>query len=653
MDTATKALYVSVALPARSLAEVARYLYGSPEAAAQLQEANGPLPEKLPPGKPLRLTGGRLTEAAFRDSQQALASGTILRTAGLPSEGEGPVRVYYFTEAGQLFELTEGQFRGMLQGLSVFLIRKATYQRDLAQGGTVGLRRHVESTNLLIRGISNLFKRQSVPDETIWTVPETKAQQIITTLAGADFSTDLTRGALVIADNARQLQETERLVGDAFRTWHQYITGTIAGAEVAKDVTIGIAAGLAGALAASLVVAAAPALLAGAGGAGSAGAITGTTATILTGTAAVSEAALVGGYVRGTLEQATGGEFWPGFQRGLGEGALGGAGVLAAPGVAAGVSEKLFGKAPTALASFAERATVNVLTGGAIGVGAGTIGAASANLPVLVRGEITAGEYLSRIGWNAVLGGLLGGALGFVETALTRPPPTALAWPTPQPGGRAGVGEAVWEPAPPQVDTATGEITQLARHAPTGEIFQLRFNPTTGNGSLTRLATGETLPIVGGRLQPPPAGLLPPGPEGTPTAPESVATAEAEVGPQRIPGASDAEHRIDQLLRSEGHRVKPNPLEGLEGVGRQGDRLIDGVLTELKSLDPGATSNTIRNVVNNSVRRGGQARSIIIDARGSGLSQEEAARGIARAMGISRGRIDRIRVIGDGFNITN
>ena len=135
---------------------------------------------------------------------------------------------------------------------------------------------------------------------------------------------------------------------------------------------------------------------------------------------------------------------------------------------------------------------------------------------------------------------------------------------------------------------------------------------------------------------------------------EEVAQFAQGSAPQsRIPGASDAEHRMDQYLRSQGRRVEGNPLEGAAGAGRQGDRIIDGVKAELKSLDPGATSNTIRNVVNNSIRRGGQARTIIIDARGSGLTQEEAARGIGRAMGISRGKVDQIRVIGDGFDITN
>ena len=43
---------------------------------------------------------------------------------------------------------------------------------------------------------------------------------------------------------------------------------------------------------------------------------------------------------------------------------------------------------------------------------------------------------------------------------------------------------------------------------------------------------------------------------------------------------------------------------------------------------------------------------MIIDARSTGLTEEEARRGLARASGITRGRIDSVRVIGDGYDVT-
>ncbi|MCP4696289.1 MAG: hypothetical protein GY862_05515 [Gammaproteobacteria bacterium] len=113
------------------------------------------------------------------------------------------------------------------------------------------------------------------------------------------------------------------------------------------------------------------------------------------------------------------------------------------------------------------------------------------------------------------------------------------------------------------------------------------------------------------------------------------------------------EAKIDEYLLNEGRNIRKNPLEGIEGAGRQGDRIIDGIKTEYKTLESGATSTTVKNVINNSIRKGGQARQVIFDARGSGLTKEQALEGIKRAMGISRGRIDEIRVIGNGFDVSN
>lgn len=68
--------------------------------------------------------------------------------------------------------------------------------------------------------------------------------------------------------------------------------------------------------------------------------------------------------------------------------------------------------------------------------------------------------------------------------------------------------------------------------------------------------------------------------------------------------------------------------------------------------DPDCPLETIRNNVNNSIRGGGQARDIIFDVRVSGMNSAEARAGIARSWGITRGKIDSIRVIGNGFFFT-
>lgn len=66
-------------------------------------------------------------------------------------------------------------------------------------------------------------------------------------------------------------------------------------------------------------------------------------------------------------------------------------------------------------------------------------------------------------------------------------------------------------------------------------------------------------------------------------------------------------------------------------------------------MEPGATDGTIKNTVAKSIAGEGQARQIIIDARGSGLSKETAIKGTYRALGASNGKLDFIEVIGDGF----
>ncbi|CAD5931129.1 hypothetical protein NO108_01676 [Planktothrix rubescens] len=110
------------------------------------------------------------------------------------------------------------------------------------------------------------------------------------------------------------------------------------------------------------------------------------------------------------------------------------------------------------------------------------------------------------------------------------------------------------------------------------------------------------------------------------------------------------EKAIAEFLKTEGKNVKAL-AEKTDG-GRNPDAEVDGEPTEFKSLDFGATSATVKNQINNSIRRGGQARDIIIDARTSGLIESEAERGLQRAKNITRGKIDSIRIIGDRYDIT-
>ncbi len=112
---------------------------------------------------------------------------------------------------------------------------------------------------------------------------------------------------------------------------------------------------------------------------------------------------------------------------------------------------------------------------------------------------------------------------------------------------------------------------------------------------------------------------------------------------------SSEEKSIAEVLKNEGKNVKAKAE--IQGK-RTADAEVDGVESEFKSLAPGAKNSTVRNSINDSIRRGGQARNMVIDARGSGLTEVEAQRGLARARNITRGKIDSVRIMGDGFDIT-
>lgn len=83
--------------------------------------------------------------------------------------------------------------------------------------------------------------------------------------------------------------------------------------------------------------------------------------------------------------------------------------------------------------------------------------------------------------------------------------------------------------------------------------------------------------------------------------------------------------------------------------GRQGDALINGVLTEFKTLNLGANSGTIMNVLGNSKKGIGQGRNVVFDTRGKGLSLEEALLARERIQGSPhmKGKIKYVGIIMD------
>jgi hypothetical protein len=89
--------------------------------------------------------------------------------------------------------------------------------------------------------------------------------------------------------------------------------------------------------------------------------------------------------------------------------------------------------------------------------------------------------------------------------------------------------------------------------------------------------------------------------------------------------------------------------EDMPGANRQGGAIVDGIITEFKTLNYCATPNTIKNDINKSIKSKGRAKRIIIDVRNTGLSKNEAEQGVFKALGISRGKLDYIEVIGADY----
>ncbi|WLW52525.1 PrsW family glutamic-type intramembrane protease [Streptomyces sp. YU58] len=109
------------------------------------------------------------------------------------------------------------------------------------------------------------------------------------------------------------------------------------------------------------------------------------------------------------------------------------------------------------------------------------------------------------------------------------------------------------------------------------------------------------------------------------------------------------ERRIAEALQSEGRNVRALKESQVDGR-KTPDAVVDGVLTEFKTLDPGAAPNSVKNTLNTAKK---QARDAVIDARGSGLDEGGAREGLGKFLRNNPpGRMNSIRIIGDGYNIS-
>ena len=121
-----------------------------------------------------------------------------------------------------------------------------------------------------------------------------------------------------------------------------------------------------------------------------------------------------------------------------------------------------------------------------------------------------------------------------------------------------------------------------------------------------------------------------------------------ELSPMGISPAAIAEEEVGV---GEGCAMPGVSVEVLaaSGVGRTADFLVNGIKTELKTLEGVggiATSGTVKSAIGRAL---GQSGNVIIDARGVKLTAAEAEKGAARAFGADS-RLQSVRIIGDGFD---
>jgi len=149
-----------------------------------------------------------------------------------------------------------------------------------------------------------------------------------------------------------------------------------------------------------------------------------------------------------------------------------------------------------------------------------------------------------------------------------------------------------------------------------------------------------------------------------PPPPQPPATVPPALPPEilgdDVAAVAAREQATIDFLRRAGRTWEANPAEG---VG-QGPRAFDGFLdteayrTELKFLTPGASARTMRQAAKDSARgEGGQmAEVLVFDARWSGMSENEAMRGIGLIYGLEQpsgiGNVWAIEVIGSDYYIS-
>lgn len=111
---------------------------------------------------------------------------------------------------------------------------------------------------------------------------------------------------------------------------------------------------------------------------------------------------------------------------------------------------------------------------------------------------------------------------------------------------------------------------------------------------------------------------------------------------------------VARLFVAEGHEVRSLP-ESRRG-GRKPDLLVCGTTVEIKSFAPEVERRrlpTPQSVYNKLVDASGQSPNAVLLAKGSGLTESAARRGVARYAAEPRSEkpLSTVRILGDGFEL--
>ncbi|MEP6832320.1 MAG: hypothetical protein ABJB74_02955 [Gemmatimonas sp.] len=400
-----------------------------------LRQANPTVADSLAASAVIVPLPAPLSASAAADLQFAISNHIAPWTHGIPNVADDvsasslPVRP--LTINGQQLLVTDQQYLNIDRRTAQWTKATAQVQQESIVDLLKILDNHIYSNNFTVRYIADKFGGVELPDRSTFAYAISLANTIMALLNNEPAGTpaeliEWYSPRIVLASTLLQT------VIDASKQAEQsisiYLHGTIEGAAVAvgrletvRNVSFGVAAGLAGAVAAPFVFAAA-----GGGVLGSAAAVAGATEAGATVGSALS-------FTGGVAEQlaykaATPGEHsfdWGkvGAQtrRGLREGAIAGAlsapGALLAPGISGAVGTRLFGSAEAAAATFAKRFAVGATTGLIVGAPTGAAHAAVTNAADLASGKLTARQYFLALAQGAAVGGVIAAGGAVVQTS--------------------------------------------------------------------------------------------------------------------------------------------------------------------------------------------------------------------------------------------